>query len=45
MGYRSGYFKKDGTYVQGHFLKSRKNKKNSKNKKSWFHRLIGLFKV
>ncbi|MEP3211158.1 MAG: excalibur calcium-binding domain-containing protein [Maribacter sp.] len=34
MGYRKGYYKKDGTYVQGHFvnkgIKRRKSKKGSK---------------
>ena len=32
MGYRRGYYKKDGTYVQGHYTKSRS--KMSSNKKS-----------
>ena len=34
MSYRKGYYKKDGTYVQGHFvnknLKSKKSKNNNK---------------
>lgn len=34
MSYRKGYYKKDGTYVQGHFvnknLKSKKPKNNNK---------------
>lgn len=34
MGYRKGYYKKDGTYVQGHFVnKSVKRKKSRKNGK------------
>ncbi len=34
MGYRRGYYKKDGTYVQGHYVNSRKKLKYSmKNKK------------
>ncbi|MBW8241880.1 MAG: excalibur calcium-binding domain-containing protein [Allomuricauda sp.] len=32
MGYRRGYHKKDGTYVQGHFVSNRS--KNSDRKKS-----------
>ncbi|TMM28661.1 hypothetical protein FDT66_13745 [Polaribacter aestuariivivens] len=32
MSYRRGYHKKDGTYVQGHFV-SKKNKKSNKPKK------------
>nr|WP_299214944.1 hypothetical protein [uncultured Allomuricauda sp.] len=31
MGYRRGYYKKDGTYVQGHFVvKTVKRKKTKK---------------
>ena len=32
MSYRRGYYKKDGTYVQGHFVKSR-SKRTSKKRK------------
>lgn len=33
MGYRRGYYKKDGTYVQGHYTKTRNlSNKNKKNK-------------
>jgi len=28
MGYRRGYYKKDGTYVQGHYVNSRTRVKN-----------------
>ena len=31
MGYRKGYYKKDGTYVQGHYV-------NSTNKKSYYRK-------
>ena len=30
MGYRRGYYKKDGSYVQGHFVKSSIAKKKTK---------------
>lgn len=34
MSYRKGYYKKDGTYVQGHFVnKSLKNQKSKSNGK------------
>lgn len=33
MSYRKGYYKKDGTYVQGHYVNSRKTFKNFNNKK------------
>ncbi|PWK18573.1 hypothetical protein LX78_01880 [Xanthomarina spongicola] len=33
MGYRRGYYKKDGTYVQGHYTKSRSKSNTNKNKK------------
>lgn len=33
MKYRRGYYKKDGTYVQGHFVNARnKSMRNKKNK-------------
>ncbi|WP_166924063.1 excalibur calcium-binding domain-containing protein [Flavobacterium poyangense] len=31
MGYRKGYFKKDGTYVQGHFANKRSKTFSNKN--------------
>ncbi|MDA6072301.1 excalibur calcium-binding domain-containing protein [Flavobacterium sp. AC] len=31
MGYRKGYFKKDGTYVQPHFTKTRTKSYSNKN--------------
>ena len=31
MGYRKGYFKKDGTYVQGHFTNTRSRSYKTKN--------------
>lgn len=31
MGYRKGYFKKDGTYVQGHFANNRSKSFSNKN--------------
>ncbi len=33
MAYRRGYYKKDGTYVQGHYTKSRNKSYSNKNKK------------
>lgn len=33
MSYRRGYYKKDGTYVQGHFVsKVKRNRKKTNNK-------------
>ena len=31
MGYRKGYYKKDGTYVQGHFANTRSRSYTKKN--------------
>jgi hypothetical protein len=31
MGYRKGYYKKDGTYVQGHFANTRSKSYTKKN--------------
>ena len=33
MAYRKGYYRKDGTYVQGHFTNSRTKKKITNNNK------------
>lgn len=45
MSYRRGYYKKDGTYVQGHFVnKARKSKKvEGSNKNGCLGIFIGLF--
>lgn len=45
MSYRKGYYKKDGTYVQGHFVnKVRKSKKvEDSNKNGCLAIFIGLF--
>ncbi|MFC6244019.1 excalibur calcium-binding domain-containing protein [Flavobacterium psychroterrae] len=32
MGYRKGYYRKDGTYVQGHFTNTRSRSYSNKNK-------------
>lgn len=32
MSYRKGYYKKDGTYVQGHFVNKNTKRKKSKSK-------------
>lgn len=40
MSYRSGYYKKDGTYVQGHYVNSKTHLKQSNNKKN-----IGCFSI
>lgn len=42
MGYRRGYYKKDGTYVQGHFVKKRARSFKSKNGKGGCLGLIML---
>ncbi|WP_158549418.1 hypothetical protein [Flavobacterium sp. MEB061] len=31
MGYRKGYYRKDGTYVQGHFTNTRSRSYSNKN--------------
>ena len=33
MGYRRGYYKKDGTYVQGHYVNSKTKKLSRKSSK------------
>ena len=48
MSYRRGYYRKDGTYVQGHFVSSkskRKTVKSNKNKGCTTAILISLFFV
>lgn len=46
MGYRRGYYKKDGTYVQGHFVNKRsKNVNRGNGKKSGCLGLILLLVV
>lgn len=42
MAYKKGYYRKDGTYVQGHFTSTRK-KNNSYNKNKGCLLLISLF--
>ncbi|PXX26317.1 excalibur calcium-binding domain-containing protein [Arenibacter sp. ARW7G5Y1] len=43
MSYRKGYFKKDGTYVQGHFVsKGRSNKIFKRNNKKG---CLGIFLI
>ena len=32
MSYRRGYYRKDGTYVQGHYVNSRSNLKQNRKK-------------
>lgn len=34
MGYRKGYYRKDGTYVQGHFTNTRSRSRSYSNKNS-----------
>lgn len=43
MGYRRGYYKKDGTYVQGHFVNKRTRGFKSKSGKGGCLGLIMLF--
>tara|TARA_R110002049_G_scaffold993_11_gene7246 strand:+ start:28246 stop:28413 length:168 start_codon:yes stop_codon:yes gene_type:complete len=43
MGYRKGYYKKDGTYVQGHYTTSRSKPYTNKNKKGCAGIVLLLF--
>lgn len=43
MGYRRGYYKKDGTYVNGHYTKSRRKSNSFKNKKGCAGIIIVFF--
>lgn len=43
MGYRKGYYKKDGTYVQGHFVNKRSSGVKGKNNKTGCLGLLLLF--
>lgn len=43
MGYRRGYYKKDGTYVQGHFVNKRTRGFKSKSGKGGCLGLMMLF--
>jgi hypothetical protein len=45
MGYRRGYYKKDGSYVQGHFVKSNMPKNKNKKKKGCLGILLNLIKI
>lgn len=40
MTYRKGYYKKDGTYVQGHFVSKKITKKNKVNNKGCFSTIV-----
>jgi len=42
MGYRKGYYKKDGTYVQGHFTNTRSRSYKTKNNGCMLILLISL---
>ena len=43
MSYRKGYYKKDGTYVQGHFVNKNVKKKKNKSANSGCLGIILLF--
>ncbi|MEC3965249.1 excalibur calcium-binding domain-containing protein [Flagellimonas halotolerans] len=43
MGYRKGYYKKDGTYVQGHFVSKRSKSLKSNNYKGGCMGLMMIF--
>jgi hypothetical protein len=46
MSYRRGYYKKDGSYVQGHYVSKKTVKKNIskfQNKSGCFSLFLGLF--
>ncbi|WKB82751.1 hypothetical protein QYR09_06865 [Cellulophaga lytica] len=40
MTYRKGYYKKDGTYVQGHFVSKKKTNKNKVNNEGCFSTIV-----
>jgi len=42
MGYRKGYYKKDGTYVQGHFTNTRSRSYKTKNNGCMLILLVSL---
>lgn len=41
MGYRKGYYKKDGTYVQGHYTSTKSSSHSIKNNKG----CLGIFLI
>lgn len=43
MAYRKGYYKKDGTYVQGHYTKSAPKFSNNKKSKGCANIILILF--
>tara|TARA_R110002020_G_scaffold383407_1_gene594039 strand:+ start:1209 stop:1505 length:297 start_codon:yes stop_codon:yes gene_type:complete len=45
MGYRKGYYRKDGTYVQGHYTNRTSSKLKSKSKKGCSFLLIAVLMV
>lgn len=45
MGYRRGYYKKDGTYVQGHFVGNKSKNRNRKKGKSGCGVLIPILGI
>ena len=42
MAYRKGYYKKDGTYVNGYFTKTKSNSNNKKNNKGCVNLILAL---
>ncbi|WP_199913389.1 excalibur calcium-binding domain-containing protein [Flagellimonas amoyensis] len=45
MGYRKGYYRKDGTYVQGHFVSKRSKAFQGRNNKGCFLSLLLPFVI
>jgi len=43
MAYRKGYYKKDGTYVQGHYIKPKSKFSNNKKNMGCINMLLILF--
>lgn len=45
MGYRKGYYRKDGTYVQGHYTSKTNSKQKAKSKKGCSLLLMALITI
>ena len=45
MGYRKGYYRKDGTYVQGHYTSKTRSKQKVKSKKGCFLLMLALVSI
>lgn len=45
MGYRKGYYRKDGTYVQGHYTSKTSSKQKVKSKKGCSLLMLALVSI